>query len=379
MHYRHLLSRRDAATAHLGPDGLLAGAVGVLLLFGLLALASASSVYSYERYGSTYHVVGRQLLFGALPGLVLFGLFFILHYQWLRRYRWWFMVATMGLLGAVFVPGVGQVRHGATSWLGVGPFTFQPAELVKLTAVVWLAAWLEQVGYYRVRLWWDGFLPFAFFTGTVVTLIALQPDLGTLLVVGVILVTMYFVAGARWVHLGVIACGAAAALLAVLGQGGYRVQRILVFLNPALDPTDTGYHISQALVAIGSGGWFGRGFGKSHQKFSYLPEVSADSIFAVIAEEVGFLAAAGLVALLVLVVLRGLAVARAAPDPFGRFLATGIAAWFGFQGFLNLAGMIGLAPLTGLPLPFISAGGTALATNLAAVGLLLNISKQRGV
>ncbi|MDO8560272.1 MAG: FtsW/RodA/SpoVE family cell cycle protein, partial [bacterium] len=162
----------------------------------------------------------------------------------------------------------------------------------------------------------------------------------------------------------------------VLMSGGYRTQRLLVFMNPDLDPQGTGYHLRQAKLAIGSGGWFGRGLGKSYQKFAYLPEVSADSIFAIVAEELGFFVAAGLVMLLAFIILRALRVARDAPDPFGRFLAVGIATWLGFQSFLNIAVMVGLAPLTGLPLPFISAGGSALAANLAAAGLLLNISRH---
>ncbi len=368
---RHRL--RPAATH---PDVMLVTALAVLCGFGFFALASASSIASLERYGNPYHVVARQLLVGGVPGAALFAIFQAVDYRRWQRYRWWWLALTLALLAAVFAPGIGQVRHGAQSWLGLGPITFQPAEVVKLTAVLYLAAWLAGAGYHGVQRFRHGFAPFVVFAGLTLGLIALQPDLGTLLVVAVILATTYFAAGAKLTHLGALAVMAAAGAVAVLPRGGYRWQRIVVFLHPNFDPQGAGYHITQAYLAIGAGGWFGRGLGKSHQKFSYLPEVSADSIFAIIAEELGFIAAAGLVLLLALVVLRALRIAKFAPDPFGRFLAVGIAAWFGFQSFLNIAAMVGIAPLTGLPLPFVSAGGTALAANLAAAGLLLNISRH---
>ncbi len=374
MRYRSLTASRPPPARH-APDLVLLAAFGVLVVFGLLALASASSADSFERYGNAYRVVLHQLWFGALPGVALLGGFLVMDYRVLQRYAWLFLVVTVGLLAAVFVPGLGQIKNGARSWLGIGPLSFQPAEIVKLTALVWLAAYFDRIGYHGVRSWNKGLVVFAAVAGATVGLIARQPDLGTMVVVGAILLSAYFVAGARWQHLGVLTCAALAGVIAIIRQGGYRLQRLLVFLQPELDPQNTGYHISQALVAIGSGGLLGRGFGKSHQKFSYLPEVSADSIFAVMAEELGFVVAAGLVALIAVVVLRALAVARAAPDPFGRFLAAGIATWFGVQAFLNIAVISGLAPLTGLPLPFISAGGTALASNLAAAGILLNISR----
>lgn len=376
MRYRHYTHARRSHTGR-APDMYLLTAIGVLVVFGLFALASASSVYSLQRYGNTYYVVLRQLLVGGVPGLFLGAFFFAVDYHRWQRYRWWWLALTLGLLAAVFIPGVGQVKNGARSWLGISALSFQPAEVVKLTALIFLAAWLADTGYRAVQEWRQGFLPFVAFAGGTTALIALQPDLGTLLVVAVILAVMYFAAGAAVVHVASLGGAAAIGLVSLLmSGGGYRLQRLLVFLNPGLDPQGAGYHIAQAYLAIGSGGWFGRGFGKSHQKFSYLPEVSADSIFAVIAEELGFVAAVALVALIALMVLRALRVAKRAPDPFGRFLAVGIATWFGFQSFLNIAVMVGLAPLTGLPLPLVSAGGTAMATNLAAAGLLLNISRQ---
>lgn len=376
MPYRHQSPRRSPSAPAGRPDVVMFSAITALCVFGLFALASASSIYSYQRYGNTYAVVLRQLIAGGIPGVVLFGLFFSVDYRRWARYRWVWLLVTLGLLGAVLLPGVGVVKNGARSWIGFGPVSFQPAEVVKLTALLFLAAWLAEAGYQSLQRIRYGMAPFLVFAGLTAALIAAQPDLGTLLVVGMILAVTYFASGARLLHVLLLVCASVVGLLLVFLSGGYRAERLSVFLNPGLDPQGVGYHITQAYLAIGSGGWFGRGLGKSHQKFSYLPEVSADSIFAVVAEELGFVVTVLVVAAIALVVLRALRIARRSPDPFGRFLAVGVATWFGFQSFLNIAVMVGLAPLTGLPLPFISAGGTALASNLAAAGLLLNISRQ---
>ena len=375
MRYRHFSATRQPPPRPGAADRVLSAALALLVVGGLLALASASAYYSFARYGSWYHVVLYQMAAGGIPGLLLFVFFFSVDYRRWQRLYWLWLLLTLGGLALVLIPGLGQVRNGARSWLGVGPLTVQPAEAVKFTALLFLAGWLARVGFHDVRSVTRGLAPFLLFAGSVLGLIALQPDLGTLLVVAVILASVYYVAGARLLQIGSLAILAVAFLGLVVLSGGYRTERILVFMNPDLDPQGVGYHLRQATLAIGSGGWFGRGLGKSHQKFAYLPEVSGDSIFAIIAEELGFIVAAGVVALIACIVLRALRVARDAPDPFGRFLAVGVAAWFGFQSFLNIAVMVGLAPLTGLPLPFVSAGGSALASNLAAAGLLLNISK----
>lgn len=376
MRSRQLFAKRPPSGRPGVVDSALLTALALLVVVGLLALASASAYYSFARYGSWYHVVLYQMAVGGIPGLFLLALFFSVDYRRWQRLNWLWLVVTLGALTLVLIPGFGQVRHGARSWLGVGTLTMQPAEVVKLTALLFLAGWLARSGFHDVRSVTRGLLPFLLFTGSVLGLIALQPDLGTLLVVAVILAAVYYVAGAQLLQLGSLGLMAVALSGLVLLSGGYRTERLLVFINPDLDPQGIGYHLRQATLAIGSGGWFGRGLGKSHQKFAYLPEVSADSIFAIIAEELGFVVAAGLVALIAFIVLRALRVARDAPDPFGRFLAVGVATWFGFQSFLNIAVMVGLTPLTGLPLPFVSAGGSALASNLAAAGLLLNISRH---
>jgi len=205
---------------------------------------------------------------------------------------------------------------------------------------------------------------------------ALQPDLGMLMVIAFMSLAVYFVAGAKFRHIGYMCVAGAIAFIAVVFNKPYIANRIKIFLHPSLDRENIGYQIYQAFLAIGSGGIFGKGFGKSAQKFSYLPEVSSDSIFAVIAEEMGFIVVVVLILLYAAIMYRGIMIAQRSPDPFGRFLAAGIVAWITIQTFLNIAVMTGLAPVTGVTLPFISAGGTSLVASLASIGILVNISKH---
>jgi cell division protein FtsW len=208
-----------------------------------------------------------------------------------------------------------------------------------------------------------------------VVVIVLQRDMGTMLVLAASAVGMYYIAGALLPHMiALLASAAAFGWLAII-TFPHRLERLTAFLDPSHDPTGVGYHINQALIAIGSGGWFGRGLGKSYQIYGYLPEASNDSIFAVIGEEFGFVGSVLLVAVFALMVYRGLQIARQAPDNFSRLLATGITLWFGFQAFINISAMLALVPLTGIPLPFISYGGSSLVVSLLAAGILLNISK----
>jgi len=203
----------------------------------------------------------------------------------------------------------------------------------------------------------------------------LQPDLGTMSVIIASAIAVYFIAGARWRHLAAIGVAGITLFWILIKSAPYRMARFTVFLNPELDPQGIGYQINQALLAIGSGGLFGRGLGKSIQKYNYLPEATGDSIFAIVAEELGFIRVLALIALFVFLTIRGFIIAKRAPDVFGKLVATGITAWIAFQAFINMAAMVALVPLTGIPLPFVSYGGTALLFTLAAVGILINISK----
>jgi len=277
----------------------------------------------------------------------------------------------------VFIPGLGNEYGTARSWLNIFGFSFQPSEIAKLTFLIFLAGWIQNKGHEAISSFFGGFLPFMGYLGIIAVLIALQPDLGTLMIIVFMSVLVYFVAGARISHLSYMGLAGLSAIAFLVVKNEYVRKRVLVFLHPLSDIQNTGYQLHQSFLAIGSGGLFGKGLGKSEQKFFYLPEVSSDSIFAIIAEELGFAAVSLLIMLFIVLLFRGVRIALRAPDPFGRFLGLGIITWIISQAFLNIAVMIGLAPLTGIPLPFISAGGTSLAVSLAAMGILVNISRHR--
>ncbi|MBU1126062.1 putative lipid II flippase FtsW, partial [Patescibacteria group bacterium] len=279
------------------------------------------------------------------------------------------------LLILVFIPGVGA-DYGtfAKSWVSIGSIAFQPAELVKLTFLIYLAAWMEkrQSELHDVH---SGFVPFLAILGVICGLMLMQPDLGTLSIITAMALTVYFIAGGPLHYLLGLGVAGVVALGVAIQASPYRAERFMTFLHPELDPQGIGYQINQALLAIGSGGLFGRGYGHSLQKFQYLPEVAGDSIFAVMSEELGFLLTSIFLIGFVFFIWRGLAIADKAQDDFGKFLVVGIMAWFGFQAFINIGAMVGLLPITGVPLPFLSYGGTSLVVSLAAVGIVLNISR----
>lgn len=356
------------------PDYLLVVTVIVLAVIGLVMLSSASAVVSYENFGSNYYYLKHQLFYGVLFGLLALIITSRFNYQRWKKFAAFLLLATLFLLVAVFIPAIGLEYGGAKRWIGIGPLTMQPTEVVKLTFILYLATWLEkrQKG---IRDWKYGFLPFITILGIIGFLIMLQPDLGTMSVIIATAIVIYFIAGARWRHLAAIGGTGIVLFWILIKSAPYRMARFTVFLNPELDPQGIGYQINQALLAVGSGGLFGRGLGKSIQKYNYLPEATGDSIFAIVAEELGFIRVLALIALFVFLTVRGFIIAKRAPDVFGKLVATGITAWIAFQAFINMAAMVALVPLTGIPLPFVSYGGTALLLTLAAVGILINISK----
>ncbi len=351
----------------------------VLILFGLLMLTSASSVVSFQKFRTTYFYVLHQILYGFLPGTILLFIFSKVNYHWWRKMAFPLLVVSILSLVLVFVPVIGFGYGGSHRWLHLGAFLFQPSEMVKLTFLLYMAAWLSNRGEKGVKDFSYGFLPFIFLLGVVSLLIILQPDMGTMSVIVVTVAVMYIMAGAKLSHVGLMLGGAVAAGGILIKFASYRLARFMTFLHPELDPLGVGYHINQALLAVGSGGLFGRGYGHSRQKFAYLPEVMTDSIFAVISEELGFIFGVGLIALFIFLAWRGLKIAQRAPDQFGRLVATGIVTWITFQSFLNIGAMLSILPLTGIPLPFVSYGGSALLSSMIAIGILLNISRQGSV
>ena len=358
------------------PDYFLVALIFIITFFGLLVLSSASSIESYRQYKNIYYLFWHQVTNGLLPGVILFLILSCFDYKKLEKYTVWFFIISVFMLILVFIPGVGVHYSSAKSWLNFGFFSFQPTEVIKLLLILSLAGWFSYRGKEMNSDFWNGLVPFTFMLVVISGLVILQPDLGTLLVIATIAFAVYFSAGAKISHIfALLAAGVAGAVILII-SAPYRAARLLAFLHPELDPSGICYHINQALLAVGSGGFFGLGFGQSQQKFAYLPEVIGDSIFAIVAEELGFLFATALIILFLLLAWRGFLLVQSAPDDYARYIIIGIISWFVLQAFFNIAAMIGLIPLTGIPLPFISYGGTALASCLAASGILINISRQ---
>jgi cell division protein FtsW len=356
------------------PDYVLLGTIGMLLLFGILMLSSASTVIAFQSTGDSYFFVKHQLLFGVLPGLLFFMIAIRFPYTLWKKFAFWMLLISIGLLVMVLIPGIGKTVGGATRWIDVGLFSFQPSEIVKITFLIYLATWLAKKGSHGISDVEYGTIPFLSIIGVIAILFLKQPDLGTLLVILAISFLIYFIAGAPWRHIVyIIGIGVLMILVLVLASP-YRAERIKTFLGGG-DHLGQGYHIQQAKIAIGAGGFWGLGLGQSQQKFRYLPEVQGDSIFAIVAEELGFIFSIAVVLAFLLILVRGFKIARGSPDEFGRLLAAGITIWFVVQAMINLGAMVGLLPLTGITLPFISYGGSSLAVSLFAVGLLLNISR----
>jgi cell division protein FtsW len=347
-----------------------------LTVFGLVMLSSASSVLAYKQTGDGYYYAKHQLFSGVLPGLLLFVIAWRIPYQRWQRFALPCLAATIVLLILPLVPGIGAPWGTANIWVQIGPISFQPNEVAKLTLVIFLAGWFAERGAGMTKDFWNGLLPFTLVVGAVAALLVLAPDFGTLMVYVAIAGAIYLVAGASWRHMiGLLSVGFFSLLMLIL-QFRHSAQRLTTFLHPELDPQGIGYQVNQALLAIGSGGLFGLGYGQSRQKLAYLPEVMGDSIFAIIAEELGLIFTVGLVAVYGIIAFRALRLARTTKDAFAQYLVIGITAWFIFQAIANMGAMLGLLPLTGVPLPLVSYGGTASAIMLAALGIVASVARS---
>ncbi len=354
--------------------GLLAG----LVLLGLILLTSASWPLGYEKFADGYYFLKHQLIFGVLVGVVGFVIAYRIPYSFFRHFAPHMLIISIILLLLVFIPGVGAEFGTAHSWISLGGISFQPSEVVKLTFLIYLAAWLEKRSHLELKSFWGGLIPFLSVMGVIALLLFLQPDTGTLAIIVLTSFVVYFVAGAPLRYLLGAGLSGLGIMALILRFSEYRAARVLTFLHPELDPRGIGYHINQALLAIGSGGLFGRGYGHSLQKFQYLPEVAGDSIFPIVAEELGFVLTSAFLGFYLVFLLRGINIGERAPDLFGKYLVMGIMTWFGLQALINVGAMVGLLPITGVPLPFISYGGTALAVSLTAAGIVLNVSASKG-
>lgn len=364
-------------------DKYLSFTIPLLIVFGLVMLFSASLAVSQSNFGEPYHYVRGQI-FGLVFGLFLFFLFFKIDYHFFKKYSFIFLLFSIILLISVFIPGLGNEYGTSRSWIVIFGKSFQVSEFVKLFFLFYLAAWLESKKD-DLKKFSTGIFPFLVVLMTIGALILKQPDLGTFLIIFFVSLMVYLVAGGNLSHLFVLFLVMIIGVLFIFNSMNsdsdkglikeYQINRIKCLQDPDFD-RDICYQVNQSLIAVGSGGLWGRGLGESRQKFNYLPEVWADSIFPIIAEEIGFIGSLVLILIYLFIFIRGMKIASRAPDLFGQSLAVGISVWIFFQAFLNIAGMINLVPMTGVPLPFISAGGTSLSILLAAFGILLNISRQ---
>lgn len=347
-----------------------------LVVLGYLIFSSAALGLVTKNTGLFQAVTFNQVVLGLLCGSVAAFIFSKINYQHWRKWAFYIFVVSGILMILVFIPHIGQFHGGARRWIGIGSFSFQPAEFYKIGFVMYTAAWYTSIKH-KAASFKFGTIPFLVFILITGALVLAQPDTDTFLVIAVAGLSIYLAAGARWRDIIVMGLMGAILLTGLALTRPYVMQRIQTFIDPAKDPTGSGYQIQQSLIAIGSGGMFGRGFGQSIQKFNYLPEPIGDSIFAVASEEFGFVGSVLIILLYVLFTFQGFRIALRAQDAFGSYLVLGLIILITVQSFLNISAMLGITPLSGTPLLFISHGGTALFFALASVGIILNVSRYQ--
>tara|TARA_B100000745_G_scaffold135962_2_gene88845 strand:- start:3021 stop:4121 length:1101 start_codon:yes stop_codon:yes gene_type:complete len=348
--------------------------IALLVCVGFFLFSSAS-LGLLAREGTRFSSVAfSQLVLGIGLGSVSLFIASRIHYRFLKQYSIYFFIFATILTLLVFVPSFGFSAGGATRWLSLGPVSIQPAEVLKIATVLYLATYLANM---RSKLgsFQTGLIPFILILFVPAIALLLQPDTSTLVVIVAASSGMFFSAGAKWRDIGILILVAILVLAALVTARPYVLDRITTFMNPAQDQLGSGYQIKQSLIAVGSGKITGRGFGQSVQKFGYLPEPTGDSVFAVAAEEFGFVGSVLILGLFVALVIRALWIAVRAPDYFGGLVVIGLTLLITTQALINIASMLGVIPLTGLPLPFISHGGTAILVMLASMGIILNVSK----
>ncbi|MFA6042577.1 MAG: putative lipid II flippase FtsW [Patescibacteria group bacterium] len=355
-------------------DGILLSLTLALCVIGIIILASASSVAAFQNLGDPNGYVTKQIISLCLGIAIMLLLARVPYLHW-QKWAVPILVVSFLLVVALFIPGVGTSLLGAKRWIAFGGLFFQPSELLKLALILFLARWFTKLGDLE-REPQRVFVRLLILIGAIGGMLILQPDLGTSIVIVGIATVLYVAAGAPGRYIALLFAAGVVAIMLLITFEPYRAARLTIFLNPSSSQQDEGYHINQSLLAIGSGGLFGRGYGRSIQKFNYLPEAEGDSIFAIAAEELGFFMVVGLVALYVGFFWRGQQLARRLSDPFGRLIMVGVITWVTLQAFVNIGALSGILPLTGVPLPFISNGGTSLIITLAAIGIALNVSKS---
>jgi len=352
---------------------MLLAAAAMLVITGLLAVYTSSFAVGYQEYGDTNYFVGRQAVF-ALLGVGALVFFMRMDYNRLRAWSVpMLLLAFVGLI-LVLIPGVGVERNGAARWLVFGPVSFQPSEFAKLAVVIYIAAWLASRGK-DINQFSLGFVPFVLLLGIVGGLIMAEPDMGTTIIVFMAASSLFFVAGAPLSHLALLIGVGSVISYAVVLQRDYQFDRLAMFVNPGSDPAGGGFQIIQLLVALGSGGPLGEGWGESRQKFFYVPGAHTDGVFAILGEELGFFGLLAIMALFAFFIYRAALVTIRSRDRFSMLLCIGIIAWIAGQTLINIGGITRTVPLTGVPLPFLSYGGSSLIMLMAAVGVLLSVSR----
>jgi cell division protein FtsW len=359
------------------PDVIILIAVTALAAIGILMVYSSSAMKAYVQYdGDTFKTVGPQVVW-ALLGLVAMIVMMRVDYRWLRKVSIPFYLVALVFLVLVLIPGLGTRVGGSARWLQIGPLpAVHPAEFAKLAMIIYLAHWFARRGG-RIREFWSGTVTFLVIFVPILVLVLREPDLGTSAVIGLTAVTMFFIAGANFLHLGAMAAAGVGLVIMVVSRTPYQLDRVRALFDPWADPLGIGFHTIQGLLALGLGGIIGAGLGESRLAGGlFLPNASNDFIFAIIGEEFGLIGGGLVVILFVVIAYQGIKTALAAPDTFGALLAAGITTWLCVQAFINIGVVVALIPITGITLPFISAGGSSLIISFAAVGILLSISRE---
>jgi cell division protein FtsW len=362
--------------------------VALLAGFSLLFFSCLSAPASLQRFGNTNYYLFHQLLFGFLPAIVLGFAAYKISLKWLKKWASLAFILNIAAMIAVFFPGIGITAGGAARWINMGSFTLQPAEFLKITAILYLSAWIAsklsegpasdwksvtKKGYHNIIYI---FVPFIILLGLVFVILYLQRDASTMGIISLTLLALYFSAKTPLWHTLLVLVSGTSILLFLIKFEPYRLDRWLTFLHPDIDPLGKGFQLRQSLISLGSGGVFGRGLGMSIQKFGFLPQAISDSIFAIIGEEFGIIGCVILIAAFITFFWLGIRIAKNSNDKFSKMAAVGIVFWITLQAFINMAAAAGIFPIAGIPLPFFSYGGSHLVVELIGVGLLLNISKN---
>jgi len=375
------------------PDRVLFITSAILVVWGVIILASISAPISQKSFDKSTYFLTHQLIFGLIPGILLGLMAYSLPLSVIKKWAPALMLVNLIFLILVFTPGVGQAFGGAARWINLGLFSFQPSEFLKISFILYLAGWLDtkhnsflpQVNSFKFSFLKrkslfsakNSLIPFLAIIGLISLLLILQPDISTLAIIVLIGVLMYFSTQTPLWHNILLLLMGVGGITLLIKTAPYRIARWLVFLKPETDPLGIGYQLKQSLIAIGSGGIFGIGLGMSGQKFGFLPHPMSDSVFAIISEETGFIGSLVLISLFLVLAWRGFKISKKSQSTFAHLVSFGISSWIIIQSLINMGSMIGVLPLTGIPLPFLSYGGSHLVVELIGIGILLNISKQK--